>query len=171
MSHSTDGSVNGKKDGRARSEIDADFEERLAEFLHHPFQMAEMGVLIDHQRFDLMKHRRVRRVGIAAIGASGRDHADGRLLRQHGAHLHRARMRAQHMARAVCLAREIERVVHLPRRMIGRDVELGEVVVVVFDVGTFGDRETQIGEDRGDLVQHLADGMDGALRFRTRAAG
>ena len=29
--------------------------------------------------------------------------------------------------RAVRLRREVERVVHLPRRMIGRDVELGEL--------------------------------------------
>ena len=64
--------------------------------------------------------------------------------------------------------RHIERVVHLPRGMIRRDVQLGEIVVVVFDVRPFGDGETQIGENRGDLVQHLDHGMDGALRFRPR---
>ena len=34
-------------------------EERLAEFLEHPFQMAEMGLLVDDQALDLMEHRRV----------------------------------------------------------------------------------------------------------------
>ena len=76
---------------------------------------------------------------------------------QHGAHLHRRGVRAQHMTRAVGLLRDIERVVHLPRRMVGRDVELGEIVIVEFDVRAFGDGEAQIGEDRGDFVQHLAD--------------
>ncbi len=69
---------------------------------------------------------------------------------------------------AVGLRRDIERVVHLPRRMIGRDVELGEIVIVEFDVRAFGDGKAQIGEDRGDFVQHLADGMDGAARLGTR---
>ena len=62
---------------------------------------------------------------------------------------------------SACLA-QIERVVHLPRRMIGRDVQLGEIVVVELDVRAFGDGEAEIGEDRGDLVQHLADRMDRA---------
>src|SRR5262249_32797018 len=37
-------------------------EERLAELLEHPFQVAEMGLLIDGEPFDLMEHRRVRLV-------------------------------------------------------------------------------------------------------------
>ena len=37
-------------------------EERLAEFLEHPFQMAEMRRLVDHQALDLMEHRRMRLV-------------------------------------------------------------------------------------------------------------
>ena len=62
--------------------------------------------------------------------------------------------------RAVGLRRDIERVLHLARGMVGRDVQLGEIVIVIFDVRAFGDGETQIGEDGGDLVQHLGDGMD-----------
>ncbi len=60
---------------------------------------------------------------------------------------------------------------HLPRGMIGRDVELGEIVVVELDVRAFGDGKTQIGEDRCDLVQHLGDRMDRALRVRARRQG
>src|SRR5205823_13305931 len=57
---------------------------------------------------------------------------------------------------------EEERVVHLARGMAFREVQLGEVVVVGLDVGTFRDREAHIGEDRGQLVHHLAERMDAA---------
>ena len=46
--------------------------------------------------------------------------------------------------------------------MAGREVELGEIVVVGLDVGPFGDGEAEVGEDGGDLVEHLADRMDAA---------
>jgi hypothetical protein len=69
------------------------FEERLAEFLEHPFQMPEMGFLVDGEPFDLMEHRRMGLVRVAAINASRRDDAKRRLLLKHGADLHRARMR------------------------------------------------------------------------------
>jgi hypothetical protein len=64
--------------------------------------------------------------------------------------------------------RQVERVLHLPRRMIGRDVEGGEVVPVVLDVGTLGPGEAHLAEDRGDLVHHLADRMQRALVLRAR---
>ena len=57
---------------------------------------------------------------------------------------------------------EEEGVVHLARRMAFREIQLGEVVVVGLDVGTFGDRESHVGEDRGQLVPDLAQRMDAA---------
>src|SRR5947209_18113151 len=56
------------------------FEERLAEFLENPFQMAEMGAAVDHQPLDLMELRRVRLVRVDAIRAPRTDDADRRLL-------------------------------------------------------------------------------------------
>ena len=64
--------------------------------------------------------------------------------------------------RAVRLRIEEERVVHRPRRMVFREIELGEIVIVGLDVGTFGDGEAHIGEDRGQFVDHLGDRMDAA---------
>jgi hypothetical protein len=49
------------------------------------------------------------------------------------------------------------------------DVEPGEVEIVGLDVGAFRDREAHVGEDRGQLVDHLADRMDAAL-IRRRLA-
>ena len=51
---------------------------------------------------------------------------------------------------------------HLARRMAGRKVEFGEVVVVALDVRPFGDREAHVGENRGQFVIHLADRVDAA---------
>ena len=79
---------------------------------------------------------------------------------EHRAHLHRARVRAQNLALALGVGLEEERVVHLARRMAGREVELGEIVVVALDVRPFGDREAHLGENGDDLVHHLADRMD-----------
>jgi hypothetical protein len=39
--------------------------------------MAEVNVLADHQTFDLMEHRRVGGIAIAAIDAARRDDAQG----------------------------------------------------------------------------------------------
>ncbi len=36
-----------------------DFKERLAEFLKAPFQVPQMGLVIQHQAFNLMEHRGV----------------------------------------------------------------------------------------------------------------
>src|SRR5580704_7978874 len=136
------------------------FEESLAEFLQHPLEVGERRALIDHQAFDLMEHRRMRLVGIAPIGAAGADDPDRRLLGEHRAHLHRARVGAQNLPFALVIRLEEERVVHLERRMAGREVELGEIVVVAFDVRPLGDGEAHLSENGGDLVHHLADRMD-----------
>ena len=116
-----------------------------------------------------MEHRRVGLVRVAAIDAAGRDDAKWRLLLKHGADLHRARMGAEYRPRAVRPLGEIEGVVILPRGMLRRNVERGEIVEVGLDVGAFGDGETHIGEDLGDLVCDLAHRVDAALGERAFA--
>ena len=56
-----------------------------------------------------------------------------------------------------------EGVVLLPRGVLGRDVERVEIEPVAFDLGTFRHGEAHVGEDRRDLLGHLAHGMDRAL--------
>src|SRR5215470_6820827 len=83
----------------ARAEANLDLshlEERLAEFLEHPFEVPEMSLLVDREPLDLMEHRRVGLVAVAAVDAARRDDAERRLLLQHGADLHGARMRSEH---------------------------------------------------------------------------
>ena len=51
--------------------------------------MPQMNALVDDKPFNLMEHRRVRRIAVAAIHTARRDDANGRFLRRHRADLHR----------------------------------------------------------------------------------
>ena len=49
-----------REEGRAEAHLHVvDLEEGLAELLQHPFHVAEMRALVDHEPLDLMEHRRV----------------------------------------------------------------------------------------------------------------
>jgi hypothetical protein len=113
----------------------------------------------------------MRLVPVAAVGPARADHADWRLLRQHGSHLHRASMRAQQLALAVGTGREEKRVVHLAGRMPLGKVQLGEIQVITFDIRPFRHRETKVRENGGQFVNHLADRVDAAHIQRAVAHG
>ncbi len=66
---------------------------------------------------------------------------------------------------------QIERVLHVASRMLGRHVERFEVVVVVLDLGPFENLVAQTREDGADLVANQAERMAKPKRRReTRAA-
>ena len=67
--------------------------------------------------------------------------------------------------------REIERIVLLSRRMLGRDIEASEVQLVRLDIRTFGNLEPHVGEDLDAFVEHLADGMNAAVEQGARPHG
>src|SRR5256714_9115490 len=70
-----------REERRPKTHVDVvDLEERLAELVENPFEVAEMRGLVDDQTLDLMKLRGVGGVGIDAIGTAGTDDADRRLL-------------------------------------------------------------------------------------------
>ncbi len=146
-------------------------EKGAAELDQAAFQMAHMRRPVDDQPLDLMEHRRMRRVMVAAKGAARHDDADRRLLRQHRADLHRRGMRAQHQPGAVGALGQVEGVVLLPRRMLGRDVERGEIVEILFDMRPLGDDKAHLAKDRDDLVDGLADRMDAALAGKRHRQG
>ena len=56
--------------------------------------------------------------------------------------------------------REIKGVVLLPGRVLGRDVECGEVVEILLDMRAFGDLKAHLAKDGDDLVHGLADRME-----------
>ncbi len=166
MSTSAEGSVKGKWLARKRSSTRFDLEEGAAEFLQRPFQVGHRDVAVDGQALDLVEHRRVRLVIVAAIDAAGRDDAAGGAVRLEMADLHRRGVGAQDVARAVRARRHVERVHLGARRVLGGDVQRVEIVPVGLDVRAFGDGKAHLGEDRRQLVRDLADRMDRALRRR-----
>ena len=119
-----------------------------------------MCVAVDDEALDLVEHGRVGLIRVHAVDTARRDDADRRLLREHGAHLDGRGMRAQEKPLAFRIRREEERVVGLARRVPGREVQPGEIVVVGLDVRSFGDGEAHIREDHHQLFPHAADGMD-----------
>jgi len=73
----------------------------------------------------------------------------------HDPHLHRRGVGAQDLALAMGVGRQEEGVVHLPRRVLGREVQGCEVVEVGLDVRPLGDPEPHVGEDGDQLVHDL----------------
>ena len=80
-------------------------------------------------------------------------------------------MGPQHQFFGIALLVQIEGVVHLPGRMFRRNVQGGEIMEVVFDVGAFGDRKAHVGEDCCDFLDDLAHRMNFALCARPRGQG
>ena len=140
MSISADGSVNGKNDGRKRTSSSSFSKKRRRKSVYTPFRSAKLMCSSIHKPFDLVEHRRVRRVGVDAVGAARRDHLDRRLVHARVAHLHRAGVRAQQQRQAVLVLQvDVERVLHRARRMVLRVVQRGEVVPVGLDLRAVGD--------------------------------
>ena len=99
----------------------------------------------------------MRRVGIKAKGPAWADDPDRRLLVDHRPDLDRRGVGTQDLADTLGVVRQIESVMLLPRRMIGRDVQRREIMKIILNMRTFGDTETQCPENRDDLVDGLAD--------------
>jgi hypothetical protein len=106
-----------------------------------------------------MEHRRVGGVVVAPVRLAGDDDVDRRLLDLHRPYLVGRRVGAQDD-----VVREVERVLHRPRRVVGRDVERGEVVVVELDLRALDDVEAHPDED----VLHLAAGLGDQVQVAGR---
>ena len=114
---------------------------------------------------------------VAAIDRTDPDEPYRRRIVLHVPDLHRARMRAQQRQRSWnCTAPrrsggnrilQVERVLHVPRGMIGGHIERFEVVIVVFDLGAF---EHLVAEAREDLDHFIADQAERVTMAKLRRA-
>ena len=78
-----------RKEVRAEAGFDTvDFKEGAHEVDEAAFQVPHMRALLDDEAFDLVEHRRVRRVPVIAVDPARHENADRRLLVHHGADLH-----------------------------------------------------------------------------------
>src|SRR5665647_549429 len=71
-------------------------EELLREVVHGTLEIGERDALVDDEALDLVEHRRVRGVGVAAVDLAEADDVDGRPLLLHDAHLHGRGVGARH---------------------------------------------------------------------------
>ncbi|MNS99540.1 hypothetical protein D3C72_1339460 [compost metagenome] len=129
-------------------------------------QIGEADVFIDNQPFHLMEHRGVRLVVVITINAARRNNADWRLLVLHGADLHAGSLGAQ-QARGV----EPEGIVIGTRRVVTRNVQRVEVMIVVFNLrpGLYG--ETQFAEEGFDTVDGAGHWMQPTVFHTTARQG
>src|SRR6185312_13477307 len=141
----------------AEAHLEIALEERADELGQRALEVGETGSLVDQQALDLVEHRRVGLVRIAAIDLARRDDADRRLAPGHRTDLHRRGMRAQQASVA-----EVEGVVHGARRMMRREIQRLEIVPVILDLRAVGTLVTQPREDRRDALQRASDRVDAA---------
>ena len=69
-------------------------------------------------------------------------------------------MGAQYQPGAVIALGQIKRIVHLPRRMLGWNIERREIVKIVLDVGAFGDGKPHLAKYGDAFLHRLAHRMD-----------
>ena len=134
--------------------------EPLCEHLQRALEVGHRNAAVDHEPLDLVEEGGVGRVHrVGAVDPSGRDDADGGLLLFHRAHLHRGGLGAQQDVVA-----DVEGVLRVARRVVLRNVERLEVVVVGLDLRAFGHREAHAEEDLLDLFEHLGQRVELAER-------
>ena len=107
-------------------------EHLLHEGVQSALQIAQRDALIHDQTFHLVEHGAVGSVRVGAEHTAGHQDLDGRLLNVHGADLAAGSLGTQQE-----LLRQVEGVLHVARRMFGREVECREDVPVVLDFGPF----------------------------------
>ena len=109
-------------------------EKRFEELIYRPFEVGKTDSLVDHQALDLMEHRGVGEVGITAIHPARTDYANRRRLLLHNADLNRRSMSSQNSSFV-----NVEGVMHGPSRVVGRDIQRFEIVVIVLNLGASSD--------------------------------
>src|SRR5579864_1385657 len=142
-----EGEVRGPKAHREVS-----LEEGLQEPMQYRLHVGEADVLPHHESLELVKHRRVRHVRVAAVDASRSNDGEWRTAVEERPDLHRGGVGAQQPP-----VREVEGIMEGARRMILRDIERGEIVEVVLDLRPRGNVEpgaTEQGLDAQPRARH-----------------
>ena len=161
-------------------------EDQARELVQRALKVGERDAPVHRQSLYLEEVPLVRGVGgLVPVALARHDHAHRRLLALHDASLHGRSVRAQqHWSLAgVVLVVQPESVPHVARRVVLRDVEHLEVVVVPLHLWAFDHLESHRNEGVADLSHDQRGGMqtahgrgptgqryvDGAILVRVRA--
>ena len=130
-------------------------------------QVGERDILVDVETLDLMEDAvGAGRDGFVAEHTARSDDADGRLVGLHHADLHARGVGAQQHIRCLVdigLLADEEGVLHVAGGMVEREVQGREHMVVVLNLGTFGDGEAEVREDLVDVAAHDGQRVTGTL--------
>ncbi len=149
-----------RKVRRAKAQFELLLEKLFQKISQNPLQVRKRHGFVHHQPLDLMEHGCVGYVRVAAVYAPGGDDLQRRRVLLHVTHLHRRGVRAQQP-----MGVKIEGVVHRPRRMVRRNVERLEVVVVVLDFRAVGDVEAHAREQCFQAFERARDRMQSARTY------
>ena len=127
----------------------------LRKHFQNALQIGHADAFVDDQTFDLMEQRGMGRIDVIAAEYTARcNDADRRLLVFHRADLNRRGLRAEND-----VVGYIEGVLRIACRMILRNVQGFEIVVVGLDIRTLCDRESHADKDILDFIQNKIDRM------------
>ena len=123
-------------------------EHGMHERIERAFQVRKRDVAIHHKALHLHEHRAVARIHlIHAEHAAGHDEPERRFERHERARLTGGSVRTQHHAVV-----DIEGILHVARRMVERQVQLREVVIVILHLRTTKRGEAHANERVADLA-------------------
>ena len=133
--------------------------ELLHEHFESALEVAHCDALVNYETLNLVEQGRVSSVnGVGTENSSGRDYTDRWLLVLHNVYLNGRGLGTEENG-LVC-ALDVECILSISCRMIGREVQSLENVVIVIDLGTVSDIEAHADEYFSDLVLHLGKGVE-----------
>ncbi len=125
-------------------------------------EIGKADIAIHHETFYLMEHRRMGDIGITAIHPSRCDGTQRWFTVFHYTNLYRRGMGTQHG-----MLIKIKGIVHGARRMIFRNIQRGEIVIIILDLRSLSDFKTGLGKQCFDTFQCLCDGVSPAGMLAT----
>ena len=150
------------EEGRSHADLGLGTEHLAGEQEDGLLEVGEGHVLVDVETLHLVEDAvRAGADGFVAEHAARADHADGRLHPLHGAHLHAGGVGAEQQRVGMARGHE-EGVLHVARRVVRREVERLEDVVVVLELGAFRDVVAEFAEDVHDFLADDGHRMAGA---------
>ena len=152
---------------RTETHLGAFAEELLHEVVQGLLQVGKGDVLVDVEALNLMEDAvGASRDSLVAEHTARGDDADGRLVGFHHADLHARGVGAQQHIRGLVdigLLADEEGVLHVTSGVVEREVQGREHVVVVLDLGAFGNGEAEVREDLVDVAAHNRQRVTGTL--------
>ena len=143
-----------RKGEKARAEAHARIrsEHGAGEGRQRSAQIGHGHMAVHEQTFHLMEHRRVGDVRIAPVHPPRRNDGHRRLAGEHHARLHGRRVRAEDDP-----VGDVQGVLHVARRMIGRNVQRLEIVIFRLHFGAGDDFVAEPPENGADFFRHQSD--------------